>query len=128
MFHAVHEQLYMVLAARRVNQENMWKEWVGLAQYTMDWSQMLMLSIQAEEALKQWAAWYGQENNFIVMIGFCQYNLYNAVTMLKEILTLEKDSIWGIMSLMNEVMDLVQLREWHKFLLWICRETCGARR
>ncbi len=75
IFHAVRDVPYLQAAPRRVDRENQWKERVGLYAELMDLSRSLQPSVQADEALMQWAECYGKENNYIVTIGHRQFRM-----------------------------------------------------
>ncbi len=109
--------LYMEVVQRRVNRENQWKERVGLYTEMKDWSRSLKPSIQADEALSQWAEHYGKENNYIVTIGYQQFNLRNDVTMLKETLVPNQGTLWGIVSIIHELAELLQQRDKDRFIV-----------
>ncbi len=75
-----------------------------------DRSRSLQLSVQADEALLQWVDRYGKENNYIVMIGHRQFNLRNDMTTVKETLTPNQQTMWGIVSIIHELAEPLQQR------------------
>ncbi len=111
IFLPVRDLAYLQLALRRVDRENQWKERVGLYAEMRDRSKSLQLSVQADEALLQWAECYSKENNYIVMIGHRQFNHRNDVTTVKEILTPNQQTMWGIVSIIHELAELLQQRD-----------------
>ncbi len=78
---------------------------------------MLQLSVQAEEALKEWREKYGKENSHMVTIEWRQYNLRNAVMMLKNMLQPARVGMWGIQSLVCELAKMVQSRHANRFCM-----------
>ncbi len=92
-----------------------YRERVGLVQFAMLHSETLQLSIQAEEALREWCDKYREDHSFMVTIEWRQYNLRNAVTTLKSTLLLARISMWGIQSLVRELADMVQSSDANNF-------------
>ncbi len=117
IFHAVRDLPYLQVAPKRVDRENQWKERVGLYVEMKDRSKSLQPSVQADEALLQWVERYGKENNYIVMIGHRQFNLRNEVTSVKESLTPNKSMMWGIVSIIHELAELLQQKDREWFVL-----------
>ncbi len=72
--------------------------------------------MQADEALLQWVEHYGKENNFIVTIGHQQFNLQNDVTTVKEGLTPNQLTMWGIVSIIHELAKLLQQENRERFV------------
>ncbi len=117
IFHAVKDLPYLQLAPRQIDRENQWKERVGLHVEMKDRSNSLQSSVQADEALLQWVEHYGKEHNFIVTIGHWQFNLWNDMTTVKEMLTPNQQTMWGIISIIHELAKLLQQRDRDRFIL-----------
>ncbi len=82
----------------------------------MDQSRSLQPSVQADEVPLQWAECYGKENNYIMMISHRQFNLRNEVTNVKESLTPNKSTMWGIVSIIHELAELLQQKNRERFV------------
>ncbi len=117
LFYTAKHKPHMEYAMYATDRERQYKERVGLKQFAMQHSEMLQPSIQAEEALREWCDKYGEENSFMVTIEWRQYNLRNAVTMLKSTLAPARVGMWGIQSLVRKLADMVQSRDVNRFCL-----------